>query len=55
MSRPHALPGRPENSLARADLRRYDIGRIEPQSAHAKEFPLQLAADGERFPTLRAK
>jgi glycerophosphoryl diester phosphodiesterase len=39
-------------SLTFAELRRYDIGRINPQSAYARQFPEQQAADGERFPKL---
>ena len=39
-------------TLTFAELRRYDIGRINPQSAYAKQFPEQRAADGERFPKL---
>jgi glycerophosphoryl diester phosphodiesterase len=33
------------------ELKRYDIGRIDPQSSYAAQFPAQQAADGERFPT----
>ncbi len=34
------------------DLRRYDVGRLNPDSRYAKLFPLQQPVDGERFPTL---
>jgi len=33
------------------ELKRYDIGRIDPQSSYAAQFPAQQAADDERFPT----
>src|SRR5690242_10404583 len=39
-------------SLSLAELKRYDIGRINPASAYARQFPMQRAVDGERFPTL---
>jgi len=39
-------------SLTLAELRRYDIGRANPQSRYAQQFPIQQPADGERFPTL---
>ena len=47
-----ASPGPPIRSLTLAELRRYDIGRINPMSQYAREFPEQKAADGERFPKL---
>lgn len=40
------------HALTLAELKRYDIGRLNPASAYAKEFPMQQAADGQRFPTL---
>ena len=40
------------HSLTFAELRRYDIGRINPMSQYAKQFPNQRASDGERFPKL---
>ncbi len=40
------------HSLTLAELQRYDIGRVNPGSAYAKQFPLQQPADGQRFPTL---
>jgi glycerophosphoryl diester phosphodiesterase len=45
-------PGPPIRSLTFAELRRYDIGRINPTSPYARQFPDQQAADGERFPKL---
>lgn len=39
-------------SLTLEALQRYDIGRIDPASAYARQFPEQRGVDGERFPTL---
>jgi glycerophosphoryl diester phosphodiesterase len=39
-------------SLTLDELKRYDIGRINPASAYGRQFPRQIAIDGERFPTL---
>src|SRR4030095_14888193 len=39
-------------SLTYDELSGYDIGRLKPDSAYAKQFPEQRAADGQRFPTL---
>jgi len=39
-------------ALTLAELKQYDIGRLNPESAYAKQFPEQKAHDGERFPTL---
>ena len=38
-----------------ADVRRakrYDIGRLDPASKYATQFPQQQSVDGQRFPTL---
>jgi glycerophosphoryl diester phosphodiesterase len=35
-----------------AELKRYDVGRLNPQSKYARQFPEQRPEDGERFPTL---
>ena len=40
------------HSLTLEELKRYDIGRLDPASAYARQFPDQHAEDGERFPTL---
>ena len=40
------------HSLTLAELKRYDIGRINPASKYAQQLPEQKPADGERFPTL---
>ena len=47
-----AAKGPPIRALTLAELKRYDIGRLNPASAYAKQFPMQQAADGQRFPTL---
>ena len=47
-----ASPGPPIRTLTLAELRRYDIGRINPTSQYARQFPNQQAVDGERFPKL---
>jgi len=47
-----ASPGPPIRSLTFAELRRYDIGRLNPASQYARQFPEQNAVDGERFPKL---
>src|SRR5437867_2003183 len=47
-----ASPGPPIRSLTLVELRRYDIGRINPTSQYARQFPNQQAVDGERFPKL---
>lgn len=40
------------HSLTFEELRRYDIGRVNPESRYARQFPEQKPADGERFPRL---
>lgn len=49
-----AAPGPAIRSLTRAELERYDIGRINPVSKYASQFPQQKPVDGERIPTLAA-
>jgi glycerophosphoryl diester phosphodiesterase len=44
--------GPPIHALTLAELKRYDVGRINPDSRYAKQFPEQRAEDGQRFPTL---
>ena len=41
-------------SLTLAQLQAFDIGRLDPASAYAREFPDQQGRDGERVPTLAA-
>jgi glycerophosphoryl diester phosphodiesterase len=47
-----ASRGPPIHALTLAELRRYDIGRLNPASQYARQFPEQRAVDGERFPQL---
>ncbi len=47
-----AAPGPPLRSLTLAELARYDVGRIDPQSRYARRFPDQRPVDGARVPTL---
>src|SRR5690242_9282610 len=47
-----AAKGPPIHALTLAELRRYDIGRLNPGSSYARQFPEQRSSDGERFPTL---
>jgi glycerophosphoryl diester phosphodiesterase len=39
-------------SLTLAELKRYDIGRTNPNSKYGQQFADQKPADGERFPTI---
>jgi glycerophosphoryl diester phosphodiesterase len=39
-------------SLAFADVRHYDVGRLRPGTPYAARFPDQVASDGQRIPTL---
>ena len=38
--------------LTFAELSRYDIGRLKPDTGYARSYPEQVAADGARFPRL---
>jgi glycerophosphoryl diester phosphodiesterase len=49
-----ASEGPPIHDLTLADLARYDVGRLNPQSKYATQFPAQEPQDGERIPTLAA-
>jgi len=46
-------PGPSIHSLMLDELRQYDIGRLNPATTYARQFPEQQPSDGERFPTLR--
>jgi glycerophosphoryl diester phosphodiesterase len=39
--------------LTLAQLKAYDIGRLQPRTAYAGRYPEQTPADGERIPTLK--
>jgi glycerophosphoryl diester phosphodiesterase len=45
-------PGPAISTLTLAELRRYDVGRLDPRGRYARQWPEQAAADGERIPTL---
>ncbi|MCC7428616.1 MAG: glycerophosphodiester phosphodiesterase [Alphaproteobacteria bacterium] len=47
-----AAPGPAIRSLTLAELRRYDVGRLQPGTRYAAQFPDQQPADGTRIPTL---
>ena len=40
------------HSLSLAELRGYDVGRLNPASSYARQWPEQQAIDGQRFPLL---
>ena len=44
--------GPPLRQLSLAEIQRYDVGRIDPNSRYAQRFPDQAPADGARMPTL---
>jgi len=46
--------GRPFFQRTLADLSELDVGRINPVSRYAMDFPLQQPVDGQRIPTLAA-
>ena len=45
-------PGPSIRTLTRDDLKRYDIGRVNPSSRYAQQYPEQKPVDGQRIPTL---
>jgi glycerophosphoryl diester phosphodiesterase len=45
-------PGPTIRSLTLAELKRYDIGRLNPAGKYATQFTQQTPVDGERYPTL---
>jgi glycerophosphoryl diester phosphodiesterase len=45
-------PGPRLIALTLSELKRFDIGRLNPDTKYGKRLPDQKAADGERFPTL---
>ncbi|MDP2332358.1 MAG: glycerophosphodiester phosphodiesterase [Reyranella sp.] len=47
-----ATAGPAIRTLTVADLGRYDIGRLNPASKYAQQYPEQKPVDGQRFPTL---
>jgi len=45
-------PGPLIRSLTLAEVQRYDVGRLNPDSAYGKPFATQQPVDGQRIPTL---
>ena len=45
-------PGPLIRSLTLAEVQRYDVGRLNPDSAYGKPFATQQSVDGQRIPTL---
>jgi glycerophosphoryl diester phosphodiesterase len=45
-------PGPAINTLTLAELKSYDIGRLNPARDYGRQLPSQKPADGARFPTL---
>jgi glycerophosphoryl diester phosphodiesterase len=45
-------PGPRIRSLTLAEVQRYDVGRLNPDSAYGKPFATQQPVDGQRIPTL---
>jgi len=46
------VPGPPICTLSYAQLQQYDVGRLQPGTTYAAQFPQQQAVDGERIPRL---
>jgi len=44
--------GLPIKNLSVAELKRYDVGRLDPYSVYARRYPDQVPVDGEPIPTL---
>ncbi len=49
-----APPGPAIHTLTLAELQRFDVGRIKPESKYAETFSRQQPVDGARIPTLAA-
>lgn len=45
-------PGAPIRTLTWSELQRYDVGRLNPQSRYAKQWPEQQPRDGTHVPQL---
>lgn len=46
--------GPPIRTLSKRELDAFDVGRLNPEGRYAGQWPQQVAADGERIPTLQA-
>jgi glycerophosphoryl diester phosphodiesterase len=47
-----AAPGPAINTLTLPELKRYDVGRLDPRSRYAQQWSQQAPVDGEGIPTL---
>jgi len=47
-----SAPGAMIHALTYAELERYDVGRLNPATKYARQFPAQVPADGARIPRL---
>ncbi len=47
-------PGPSIQSLDLAELQKHDVGRLQPGTAYAKNYPEQVPSDGQTVPTLEA-
>ena len=47
-----SAPGPAVNTLTLAEIKRFDVGRLDPSGKYAGQFPGQKAVDGERIPAL---
>lgn len=47
-----AATGPAIRTLTLDELKRYDVGRVNPASRYGQQYPEQKPADGQRFPTL---
>ena len=47
-----SAPGPMIHDLTYAELERYDVGRLNPQTRYARQFPDQVPVDGTRIPRL---
>jgi glycerophosphoryl diester phosphodiesterase len=47
-----SAPGPAINTLTFAEIKRFDVGRLDPSSKYARQFPAQKPVDGERIPAL---
>jgi glycerophosphoryl diester phosphodiesterase len=46
--------GPPIRTLTKSQLDTYDVGRLNPEGRYARQWPQQVAVDGERVPTWQA-
>lgn len=46
--------GAPIRTLSKSELDTFDVGRLNPEGRYVRQWPQQVAADGERIPTWQA-